>query len=147
MMSTIATNVVIQIQEKYQSNSGRNFILKDITRHIFKIMAKEGNIKEKEEEPRRGKLSYDELNSAATQLYSQLQTAREENRKLTEQLKIFQANEYYVRLEWLWKVITTKDVKLPDKFLKARIAEFIDLMTPVENKDGKEASDSEKQSV
>lgn len=110
-------------------------------------MAKEGNIKEKEEEPRRGKLSYDELNSAATQLYSQLQTAREENRKLTEQLKIFQANEYYVRLEWLWKVITTKDVKLPDKFLKARIAEFIDLMTPVENKDIKEASDSEKQSV
>ena len=106
-------------------------------------MAKEDNIKEKEE-PRRGKLSYDELNSAATQLYSQLQTAREENRKLTEQLKIFQANEYYVRLDWLWKVITAKDVKLPDKFLKARMAEFIELMTPVETKDDKEASDSEK---
>lgn len=79
------------------------------------------------------KLSYEELQSAAAQLSAQNQQLISKYKELAAQHQELLQNNYFVRLEWLWRVIHS-DKFNPDFVLKCS-EEFISMMTPEETKE------------
>ena len=83
--------------------------------------------------PQGQRLSYEQLMQLAAQTNAENQRLRQTCSQMKMQLERFQMQDYYQRLEWLWKVITLEDntsVFTPE-FVQAKVEEFIDLMTPI----------------
>lgn len=83
--------------------------------------------------PQGQRLSYEQLMQLAAQTNAENQRLRQTCSQMKMQLERFQMQDYYQRLEWLWKVITLDDnthVFTPE-FVQAKVEEFIDLMTPI----------------
>lgn len=86
-----------------------------------------------DEAPQGQRLSYEQLMQLAAQTNAENQRLRQTCSQMKMQLERFQMQDYYQRLEWLWKVITLDNnagVFTPE-FVKAKVEEFIDLMTPI----------------
>lgn len=86
-----------------------------------------------DEAPQGQRLSYEQLMQLAAQTNAENQRLRQTCSQMKMQLERFQMQDYYQRLEWLWKVITLPDnthVFTPE-FVQAKVEEFIDLMTPI----------------
>lgn len=115
-------------------------------------MAKEKNdsIKEKVVEVKEKnqkapqKLTYEQLEQLASQYYNQcksLNSALEDcERKLNEaidQLEIFRKNEFWMRIEWLWKVITLDGSTevFSVEFIDRVVKEFETRMYPPKNEE------------
>lgn len=104
------------------------------------ISTKEKAVETKEKTPKTPqKLTYEQLEQLASQYYSQcksLNNALEEcEKKLTEatnQLEIFRTNEFWMRIEWLWRVITLEGCNeiFSNGFLDKVIKEFETRMYP-----------------
>ena len=83
--------------------------------------------------PQGQRLSYEQLMQLAAQTNAENQRLRQTCSQMKMQLERYQMQDYYQRLEWLWKVITLPDnihVFTPE-FVGAKVDEFIDLMTPI----------------
>lgn len=80
------------------------------------------------EEKKRGKLTYEQLNNAANQLFAQSKRLAEENAALRKQVENFQASEYFARLDWLWKVIESSNYVVDSDFKYQCYGEFKSLM-------------------
>lgn len=90
------------------------------------------------------KLTYEQLEQLASQYYSQcksLNNALEEcEKKLNEavgQLEMFRTNEFWLRIDWLWKVITLEggaDV-FSEEFIDKVTKEFEMRMYPPKNEE------------
>ncbi len=115
-------------------------------------MAKEKNdsIKEKVVEVKEKnqkapqKLTYEQLEQLASQYYNQcksLNSALEDcERKLNEaidQLEMFRKNEFWMRIEWLWKVITLDGSTeiFSEEFIDKVVKEFETRMYPPKNEE------------
>ena len=83
--------------------------------------------------PQGQRLSYEQLMQLAAQTNAENQRLRQTCSQMKMQLERFQMQDYYQRLEWLWKVITLEGGvdMFGDEFVKAKVAEFVDLMTPL----------------
>lgn len=83
--------------------------------------------------PQGQRLSYEQLMQLAAQTNAENQRLRQTCSQMKMQLERYQMQDYYQRLEWLWKVITLQDgvAMFGDEFVKAKVAEFVDLMTPI----------------
>lgn len=79
------------------------------------------------------KLSYEELQSVAAQLSTQNQQIVAKYKELAAQHQELLQNNYFVRLEWLWRVIHSD--KFNKDFVLKCSEEFISMMTPEENKE------------
>lgn len=81
------------------------------------------------------------------QLRAMIKQAEVQLNMLRKQLEQYQMQDYYQRLEWLWKVMHDKDGMFPEDFVKAKVEEFIEMMTPIqpENQDFKDSDDSKKE--
>jgi hypothetical protein len=81
------------------------------------------------------KLSYEELEQAAQNLSAQYQNVLAKFKELAAKHQELMQNNYFVRLEWLYRVINSD--KFPEEFIDQCTKEFITLMTPEEedNKD------------
>ena len=83
------------------------------------------------------KLSYEELESAAQNLSMQHQNLIEKYKELYVKHQELVQSNYFVRLEWLWRIINSD--KLTTSFREKCETEFMDMMTPEvpaeENKD------------
>lgn len=99
-----------------------------------------GNPKEKQEEPKNQRLTYDQLAQMAQQLSVENQKLRQMVTGMKQQIESYQMQDFYQRLEWLWRVITYRELNLFEpEFIAARIKEFEMMMTPLETpKDNKE---------
>ena len=79
-------------------------------------------------------LSYEELQNACAQLSANYQNVLAKFKELHEKHDALLQNNYFVRLEWLWRVITSD--KLTVDFRSKCEEEFMLLMNPEEdNKD------------
>ena len=85
------------------------------------------------------KLTYEQLEQLASQYYSQCKALNEalkdaENRlkNANEQIEIFRTNEFWIRIDWLWKIITLEggDEVFSEEFLKEAAREFELRMAP-----------------
>lgn len=81
------------------------------------------------------KLSYEELEQAAQQLSVQLDNLQKKNNQLVELLNQADLTNTLKRLEWLWLIITTKDTPLSNSFVERCAKEFVEIMSPTENKE------------
>lgn len=84
------------------------------------------------------KLSYKELERAAQNISAQYQNLRTKYSELTIKYQELVQNNYFIRLDWLYKVIHSD--RFPKPFIDSCIEEFITMMTPEqenseENKD------------
>lgn len=76
------------------------------------------------------KLSYEELERAMQQLSVQVDTLQKKNAQLVEMVNNTNFANIMKRLEWLWLVITTKDIPLTEDFISKCAKEFMEIMTP-----------------
>ena len=74
------------------------------------------------------KLSYEELEQAAQNLSAQYQNLVTRFKELAEAHQELVHNNFFVRLEWLYKVINSD--KFPESFIHQCVNEFISMMTP-----------------
>lgn len=74
------------------------------------------------------KLSYEELEKAAQNLSAQYQNLVEKHRELWAKHQDLIQNNYFVRLEWLFRVINSD--KFNSDFRTKCEEEFINMMTP-----------------
>ena len=90
------------------------------------------------------KLTYEQLEQLASQYYNQcksLNSALEDcERKLNEaidQLEMFRKNEFWMRIDWLWKVITLdgNTEVFSEEFIDRVIKEFEVRMYPPKNEE------------
>lgn len=81
------------------------------------------------------KLTYEELVQLAQQANLENQKLRQLVAQLRGELSNYQMQDYYQRLSWLWQVIVLDKPVFPEDFVKAKIEEFIDLMTPVQHEE------------
>lgn len=81
------------------------------------------------------KLSYEELEHAAQNLSAQHQNLLTRFKELAAKHQELIQNNFFVRLEWLYRVINSD--KFPEPFIHQCVEEFISMMTPAEedNKD------------
>lgn len=81
------------------------------------------------------KLSYEELEQAAQSISAQYQNLVVKYKELAAKHQELMQNNYFVRLEWLYRVINSD--RFPESFVKKCVDEFISMMTPTEeeNKD------------
>ena len=79
-----------------------------------KVSTEEKSVEKKEKKPTNAnKLTYEQLEQLTSQYYNQakaLNAALEEaEKKLTEatnQIEMYQKNEFWIRLDWLWRILT-----------------------------------------
>lgn len=76
------------------------------------------------------KLSYEELEQAAQNLSAQYQNLVNKFKELAEKHQELVQNNFFVRLEWLYRVIHSD--KFPAPFINKCVDEFVSMMTPVE---------------
>lgn len=76
------------------------------------------------------KLSYEELEQAAQNLSAQYQNLVNKFKELAEKHQELVQNNFFVRLEWLYRVIHSD--KFPESFIKKCVDEFVSMMTPAE---------------
>lgn len=85
------------------------------------------------------KLSYEQLEQLASQYYAQSKRLNEalnevQNKLLeaTTQLEMFQKNEFWMRIDWLWRVITLEGSNevFTNEFLEKVTKEFMARMYP-----------------
>lgn len=96
--------------------------------------------------PQGQRLSYEQLMQLAAQTNAENQRLRQTCSQMKMQLERFQMQDYYQRLEWLWKVITLENntgVFTPE-FVQAKVDEFIDLMTPINPEEENKQSGQEQ---
>ena len=82
------------------------------------------------------KLSYEELEKAAQNLSAQHQNLIARYKELVEKHQELIQNNYFVRLEWLYRVINSD--RFPESFIDQCTKEFITMMTPEQEEDNKE---------
>lgn len=82
------------------------------------------------------KLSYEELEKAAQNLSAQYQNLVNKFKELYAENQEFKQNNYFVRLEWLWRVLNSD--KFNESFRNKCEEEFIEMMTPSETAETKE---------
>ena len=106
------------------------------------------------EMPKGNEMTRDQLMQMASQyaadnkqLRAMIKQAEVQLNMLRKQLEQYQMQDYYQRLEWLWKVMHDKDGIFPKDFVEAKVEEFIEMMTPMqpETPDMKESDDSKKE--
>lgn len=85
------------------------------------------------------KLTYEQLEQLVSQYYNQskaLSNALEETKKhlngVIEELNAVRANEYWMRLDWLWRVITLEDGEevFSSEFVEKAAKEFMLRINP-----------------
>lgn len=83
--------------------------------------------------PQGQRLSYEQLMQLAAQTNAENQRLRQTCSQMKMQLERYQMQDYYQRLEWLWKVITLEGNTdmFGSEFVRAKVDEFVDLMTPI----------------
>lgn len=87
-------------------------------------------------EPKK-KLTYDELMGLAAKMDREIIELRKKLGESQVQLAAYQMEDYWKRLDWLWKVITLDYASsvFGDEFYQQKVDEFVKLMTPVEEKE------------
>lgn len=75
------------------------------------------------------KLSYVELENVANQLSLQAQRLAEQNKQLQQKLQEVGLDNFFNRLEWLYKVIDGDNMYLSDDFKHKCAEEFEKMMT------------------
>lgn len=83
------------------------------------------------------KLSYEELQETASQLSAQNQQIVAKFKELYAKHQELLQNNYFVRLEWLWRVIDKRDY-FDESFVSKCMAEFKEIMMPTVEEETKE---------
>lgn len=83
------------------------------------------------------KLSYEELQEVAAKLSAQRDSIIEKYKELTVKYQELLQNNYFVRLEWLWRVIEKKDY-FNEEFVSKCMAEFKEIMMPTVEEETKD---------
>lgn len=83
------------------------------------------------------KLSYEELQEAAAKLSAQRDAVVEKYKELVAKYQELLQNNYFVRLEWLWRVLDKKDYFDTD-FVSKCMAEFKEIMMPTVEEETKD---------
>lgn len=83
------------------------------------------------------KLSYEELQEVAAKLSAQRDSIVEKYKELTVKYQELLQNNYFVRLEWLWRVIEKKEYFELD-FVSKCMDEFKEIMMPSAGEDNKD---------
>lgn len=99
--------------------------------------------------PEMRKLSYEELENTAHQLSEQSRQLYIQNQKLSQALQEANLGNFYQRLEWLWKVITSttpSSLYISEEFKQKCGTEFEVLMTQPEQISEDEAEKSKEDS-
>ena len=91
-----------------------------------------GNITQQEK-----KLSYEELQETASQLSAQNQQIVAKFKELYAKHQELLQNNYFVRLEWLWRVIDKRDY-FDEYFVSKCMAEFKEILMPTVEEETKE---------
>lgn len=99
-------------------------------------IVKMGSEKQNEEVKESKKLSYEELEAAAQNLSAQLQNVVNKYKEVYTENQELKQNNYFVRLEWLWRVINSDRFKEDFRFKCEE--EFINMMTPEPSEDNKD---------
>lgn len=76
--------------------------------------------------------SVKELNEMLNQAESRIKELLIERQKLIGELQKLQVQDFYIRLDWLWKIITVDTPFITDDFRQKKAEEFMMFMTPVE---------------
>lgn len=76
------------------------------------------------------KLSYEELENVAQNLSAQNQNLVNKYKELFAKHQELMQNNYFIRLEWLWRVISMDPNKFSMEFVQQCTDEFVELMTP-----------------
>lgn len=84
------------------------------------------------------KLSYEELENAAQNLSAQYQNLLAKFKELAEAHQELTHNNFFVRLEWLWRIINMEPNKFPEEFVHQCTDEFITMMTPEKESDNED---------
>lgn len=78
------------------------------------------------------KLTEEQLKNYLDQAGAQVRQLAVENQKLKEQLQGIQRNEFYVVLDWLWKIINSDNQLIEPLFKRECAKRFQEMMTPVQ---------------
>ena len=98
-----------------------------------KVKAKEAEVKS----PKVREYSKEELQNIAHQLSEQGRQLFQTNQQLTKALEEANLENYFKRLEWLWKVINSDCMYITTEFKRNCGKEFMDMMS-TEEKSNKE---------
>jgi hypothetical protein len=79
------------------------------------------------------KLSYEELENTAHQLSEQGRQLYMQNQKLNQALQEAGLSNFYERLNWLWKIITSDTPYISNEFKTKCVQEFEVLMSQPES--------------
>lgn len=109
-------------------------------------MAKEvNNLRNIAKEPQQGNAavpaSREQLIAALQRADAEIKSLRATAAQMEKQLMSYQMQDYYTRLQWLWKIVMEGNA-FPKDFRDAKMEEFIEMMTPVTES---EASKEEKE--
>lgn len=84
-------------------------------------------------------LNEEELKNALHQVSEQSRQLYLQNQQLAKSLEEANLSNFFKRLEWLWRIITTPDLPLNKEFIKKCTSEFESLMAePTEQKEAPE---------
>lgn len=81
--------------------------------------------------PQEKKLSYEELQDAASKISANYNNLLERHRELIAKYQDAIQNQYFARLEWLWRIINKAELFNGD-FIHKCTEEFIEIMMPSE---------------
>lgn len=84
-------------------------------------------------------LNEEELKNALHQVSEQSRQLYLQNQQLAKSLEEANLSNFFKRLEWLWRIITTPGLPFDNEFIKKCAAEFESLMAePTEQKEAPE---------
>lgn len=84
-------------------------------------------------------LNEEELKNALHQVSEQSRQLYLQNQQLAKSLEEANLSNFFKRLEWLWRIITTPGLSFDNEFIKKCAAEFESLMAePTEQKEAPE---------
>ena len=95
-----------------------------------------GEKKTENAQPAAQKATYEQLAAALQNAGAEVRRLRTLTENMEKQLASYQMNDFYTRVEWLWRIVTWDSSKAPcpftDEFVAARKKEFEEMMTPIE---------------
>lgn len=77
------------------------------------------------------KLSYEELQDAASKISANYNNLLERHRELVAKYQDAIQNQYFARLEWLWRIINKAEL-FEEEFVHKCATEFMEIMMPSE---------------